>query len=289
MTTPKLNSFEELCRAVKVRRPSDSFTKSRNKALKKAIEFYVKIDDEEKANKLWVLQTIFEVQNQYLSAFSLIKKKKYYQAWCALEHGEVSLHYLLCHYAHDKDDEYYIGFISNKIESWQSLYPYKVFLSPEILEKKIQCNICKSVISPFTYCEHKVGHLYQGKLCLREVSDLEFLGISLVENPVQKYSVPFLKDEESGKESDHYDYSTVGYVAERLNSPFEDWQPRWTKKMFGRNEFNNLSKEDMCPCNSKKPFGECCYDKQSILLPHLEVEFFKALPKELQHGLLKTK
>lgn len=285
----ELHSFEVLCRAVRNRRLLDSFIDSRLNDFKKTIKYSAENGDEKKANKLWVLQTIFEVQNHYLTAFSLIKKEKYYKAWCSLEHGEISLSFLLNHYSSGGDDEFCIGFIGNQIESWQSLYPYKMFLSPEMLEKEIKCNICGTVATPFTYCEHKVGDLYQGKLCLREVSDLELLGLSLVENPVQKYSVAFLKNEKSGEDIDHYDYSTVRYVAERLNSPFEEWHPNWTKKMFARKDFNDLTREDMCPCNSKRPFGECCYNKQSILLPHLEVEFSKELPENLCHGLFVTK
>lgn len=288
MKHQELSSFEALCKGIRIRRIINPFLKSRKKAFENAIKTHANQANEEIANKLWVLKTIFEVQNKYLSAFSLMKKGKYYKAWCALEYCEISLYYLYKHYTPDKNDEYLIKFIGEKIEQWQSLFPYKVFLSPEILEKKLNCNICNSVITPLSYCQHKVGHLYLGKLCLREIGDFEFLGLSLVENPVQKYSVPFTKDEITGKEVDHYDYSSVKYVADRLDSSFENWKPNWVKKMIKRSEFNNVLKESLCPCNSKKLFIECCYNKKLLLLPHLQVEFHKELPKHLSTGLLLT-
>ncbi|MES9901641.1 MAG: hypothetical protein ABW168_03030 [Sedimenticola sp.] len=282
-------SFEQLCQSIRIRRLNKGFLKSREKAFKSAIEEHARKGQEDTANRLWVLKTIFEVQNHYLTAFNLIKKKKYYKAWCELEHCEVSIHFLSNHYNPTDYDKYLIGYISKNVESWQSLYPYKMFISPEILEKKIRCNICGMVLSPFSRCSHKVGDLYSGKMCVREVIDLDFLGISLVENPVQKYSVPFTKDEDSGEEMDHYDYSIVQYVAERLDNPFNNWQPRWTKKMHDRSNFNHVPKDNKCPCSSGKLFKDCCYENESILLPHLEVVFDEDLPVNQLQEVIITK
>ena len=173
------NSFDTLCASIKIRRLSKSFLDSRAKAFESSIAKYARQGEEDDANRVWVLKTLFEVQNYYLKAFSLIKKKKYYQAWCDLEHCEVTLLFLLPHYKPTDEDKYLIDFINQKAQSWQSIFPYKMFLSPEILEKKIQCNICGKILSAFSRCNHKVGELYNGIMCIRNIVDLEFLGVSL--------------------------------------------------------------------------------------------------------------
>ena len=47
-------------------------------------------------------------------------------------------------------------------------------MSPEILEKKVRCNICNSIVSMRNHCGHLIGEIYNGELCVRSVEDMEF-------------------------------------------------------------------------------------------------------------------
>ena len=100
------------------------------------------------------------------------------------------------------------------------LYPYAVFFSPEVLEVQKKCTIC--VVSIRHPCGHEPGEIYDGRLCLREVTSAAFIGVAMVTKPAQKYFVAFLKSE-SGEKRDHYKYDLVEFVMKRLEGPFEEW------------------------------------------------------------------
>ncbi len=233
------------------------------------------------ANELWVIKEIYQIQNHYLKAFSLLKSKEYYKAWCQLENCEISLFFLLKNYFVDKRDEFRIKFISETVKYWQGLFPYKIFGSPEMLEKAVECSICGKIMKPRNKCKHKIGYLYHGQLCLGKVTDMEFLGLSLVENPVQKYSVIFPTNQETGEQEDRLNYSPVNFVIDRLASPLDSWSYSKTFKRFTKAELSNYSLEKPCPCKSTKTYKECCYLKGFVDVPHLDVKFEKVPPKEL--------
>ena len=110
---------------------------------------------------------------------------------------------------------------------------------------------------------------------------MEFLGLSMVENPVQKYSVLFPTNEDTGKQEDRMNYSVVNFVIERLHSPLDPWSYVKTYKRYTRAELSDHPLESPCPCKSKKKYIECCYLKGFVDVPHIELDFEKLPPKEL--------
>src|SRR4051812_6647847 len=100
-------------------------------------------------------------------------------------------------------EEFRLSSIKKWSEQWQSLFPYKVFLSPEMVFRA-ECSICGCTIQPRRPCGHIVGEIYKGEPCLRVIKSIDqVLGIALVTNPVQKYSVVFMHDPATGKSHDH--------------------------------------------------------------------------------------
>lgn len=155
----------------------------------------------------------------------------------------------------------------------QNLYPYKLFMSPEILEKKVRCNICSSIVSMRKHCGHLIGEIYNGELCIRIVEDMEFLGIAMVEEPVQKYSVPFMKDEETGEQIDQYNYQLLEYLLEYYNDDIYGWDVHSTTKKYSINYFRKTKRNDTCPCESGKKFKNCCLPKKVVEMLHIEFIF----------------
>lgn len=229
--------------------------------------------DEEEATLVWKAETIAEVQTKFITAFSQLKKQNFYSAWCHLEQCEITLNSLKKHHIISDDDPHRLAYIDNMIARWQSLYPYKVFFSPEILKKKIECSVCRAPVLPRSPCGHKKGKIYHGDLCHHIVTEMEFLSISAVENPVQRYSVAFLANPD-GTQKDHYNYSNVKFVSDRVSSPFHGWHSEQTTRKIAASEVAHLPSDHPCPCLSGAEFSECCIGRSELVVPHLQIVFY---------------
>ena len=196
-----------------------------------------------------------------------MKQNNFYEAWCILEQCEICSSFLHPHFSY-RYDEFYLNFIDKQVKQYQSLFPYKIFLSPEFLELEKQCTICGQVVSIRNHCGHRVGEIYNGEMCCRKITKLELLGTAFVESPLQRYSIPFLTDKKTNEKQDHYNYNLIKYLISKLKSPFVEWQALKTEKLYPHSKFNNLGRNDKCPCGSGKKYKKCCLEKLGVLMPH---------------------
>jgi len=222
-------------------------------------------------NRAWHLKTVASTRTTYLTSFQLMRSGKYYEAWCKLEEAEISLISLKRNRIY-QSSEFAVDTLAKMVKNWQSLYPYAVFMSPEFAIKREECSICGLVVDPWSDCKHEPGIVYRGKECYRIVKTAELLGMSLVPDPVQKYSVPFIKNDQ-GERHDHYDYTVVSFVVDRLRSAVSGWTPTWTKAYHPHELFKDIGPEDGCPCGSGRQYGNCCNSNRGVLRPHIEIEF----------------
>lgn len=240
---------------------------------------YIRKEPAEIANQAWFLNKIATVNSIYVSAFGKIKNENYYEAWCDLEQAEIGL--LAFHNNKFLDpSNHRMSELDAQIREWQKVFPYKIFASPEIIYRKSECSICRTVVSPWSKCNHKKGHVYFGEECSHIVTESEFLGMALVKNPVQKYSVPMSRDDK-GETIDHYDYSIVKFIAERVMSPFHWWTASWTHALHPHERYTHLRKTDACPCESGKSYEACCLREAGVVRPHLHVDFSVHPPTSL--------
>jgi hypothetical protein len=107
----------------------------------------VVVNDDVTAKKLWCFETALSAQEHYLQAFSMMKEGRFYDAWCRLEHAELDLRFLERHKG-EWWNTFELDFIQAAVERWQGLSPYKLFLSPELIEKEKKCSICGQVVAP---------------------------------------------------------------------------------------------------------------------------------------------
>lgn len=231
----------------------------------------VRLGDQDRAKAIWCLETALRIQNLYLQAFSEMQAHKFYEAWCDLERAEIALDSLR---RHDTTcwAEYRLGFIEKHIERWQSIFPYKMFFSPEFIILEKSCSICGKTVTPRKTCGHIKGQIYDGEECLQRVTQKP-IGVSLVEKPFQKYSVAFLTDPETGKPGDHYDYGILEYAIGALRNPFDGWDVEHTKRIQPHSRFSHVGRNDPCPCGSRKKYKKCCGPEEGVLCPHLEFHF----------------
>ncbi|HEY2446220.1 MAG TPA: SEC-C domain-containing protein [Rhizomicrobium sp.] len=232
------------------------------------------------ADKFWFLHKVALVREQYLKCFNDIKAGKFYDAWCGLERAEIELSWLkrnpfFC------PTEFGVLVLERQVQNWQSLFPYTIFFSPAILEKRKECGICGAVVDPWTACGHEVGSVYGGRECIHNVTAADFLEISIVLDPVQKYSVAHEVLDKDGNTVDHHDYSPVTFVADRLSSPFDGWSVRKTKAWHPHSRYSGVPPQAPCPCESGRRYADCCLTKRGVLRPHFAIEFEKEPPADL--------
>ena len=209
--------------------------------------------DEENANAAWALKTILIIHRDFRRAYSLLKEKQYYEAWCLMEVIEISVDNLLrnCPGALNA-----VKYISVMVRQLQGLYPYKVFMSTEILIKERTCSICGKKRMIRHHCGHYPGYVYNGEMCKDIVKAAALEGLALVSDPEHKYAVAFPSDENGRK--DQYNYMLLEEVMRFWKDPFMTWH--YTTKHIHKSpdEFPGLTDETVCPCGSGKKYGDCC-------------------------------
>jgi len=236
--------------------------------------------DQDSAKEIWCLEQILEVQDTYLDAYKALKSGEYYNGWRSLERTDIEYTFLFRHFK-EHDNKYWIEFINKHTTQYQSLFPYKAFVSPEYLKKEVKCSICDQVINIRNHCGHRVGEIYNGEMCTRLITKVKLLGGSIVTSPLQKYSVCFPTDPKTGQRVDHYNYSYVKFVIDRLQSPFDNWDIHWTKKRHPHSRYSHIGRNDKCPCESGRKYKDCCLPKSGVLRPHCQIEFSVKPPEGL--------
>jgi hypothetical protein len=136
---------------------------------------------------------------------------------------------------------------------------------------KKSCSVCGRVVSIRNGCDHKKGEIYDGEMCVHKVEEARFLELSVVPNPVQKYSVMWLMKD--GKQVDHYDYSNVAYVIAGLRRPYDGWDLQRTMIREPHSQYRDVGRNDKCPCGSNKKYKKCCLTTEGVLKPHVRVMF----------------
>jgi len=209
------------------------------------------------AKQLWIYQTVIEIHNLYVSAFNFLKNKEHFKGWCELERIEITISDLKTHFQYNKT-EFHLWHIEKSVKNLQVIFPYKLFGSSELLEKKKKCSVCDNEISIRNFCGHKIGEIYNGEICYRIVTEFEVLGIAMVENPGNKFSVMFLSDEKTGKQIDQYAYTSVDYLFGHITNPYTYWDLEVSQKFVSKQDYNSKGRNELCSCDSGKKFKKCC-------------------------------
>jgi hypothetical protein len=230
----------------------------------------VTAQDEGMATTSWCLKQICDIQATFISAFSQLQAERFYDSWCSLEQVEIGVSFLERHMHFDRD-EYGIKFIWQHAGQFQRLFPYRVFMSPAWIETERRCSICGSALSIRTGCAHRIGDIYDGQMCCHIITAGELLEVSVVDSPVQKYSVPFATNAETGEQIDRHDYSLLQYVCSALRNPFDAWSMEWTKMRHPHAHFKGVDRNSPCPCESGRKYKSCCLKESGVLRPHLQI------------------
>lgn len=244
------------------------------KELERQKKSLVAAGDEEGATAVWGMERILSANKLLQKAYNQLRKEDYYNAWCSLDEIDRAINNLAnnCH-----DYYQYVKDIHDTTHSLQTLFPYRLFTSYEMLITKSKCSICGSEISIRQNCGHVLGKVYGGEMCCHIVEDGKLLGFSLVTNPENKYAVLFPQDK-SGKKVDQYDYSILKDLMKKWKNPYDFIRIIIGKKKIDRTLVDGYPLDRICPCGSGKLFGECCYGKPSIEITNYTIQISKRPP-----------
>ncbi|ABK61776.1 YecA family protein [Clostridium novyi] len=240
-------------------------------------QIYVRQNDQNKAKEIWCIQQVIKIKNHYINAFNNLKKKKYFEAWKDYERVEVEFTFLRRHFNYS-NNLYNLEFIECYSRKFQKLFPYVLFMSRESIIKKSKCSICGKEISLRKSCGHKIGEIYNGEMCFRNVVDMEFLAMAIVKNPADKFAVLFLKDKE-------YDYSMLQNLINYLDNPYDKWDLKILKELNPK--YKNVGRNEKCPCGSQKKYKKCCLKNDNDKIEHYKIVLYdkakkQSIPKTLK-------
>ncbi|MEG4420199.1 SEC-C domain-containing protein [Microcoleus sp. LAD1_D5] len=244
--------------------------------------YFIAENNQKSLKEIWCLEKIIAIKKKYVLAFSKLKSREYYEAWCLLEEIEIYLSQLFRHLKEEDELFFLIVFIEQHSLQYQSLFPYSLFASPEFTVKDKICSICHKKNSIRHSCGHKNGEIYDGKMCYQIWEGIEFVLLAIVEFPVQKFSVFFLSDPNTGETVDHYDYGLLEYLMDCLQSPFHFWGIHNTTISHPHSNYLHIEPDDYCPCGSGKKYNHCCLLEAGVLQPHCELGLSVPPPKDIE-------
>lgn len=206
-------------------------------------------NDEQLANSNYVFKCYFLLFCHLMLYFDSLKKKRYTQSWELLQDCIDDVRHI-GRFAKERFD---LTDILELLLAYESLYPYRLFASPEIVIEKSHCSICGKSMQSIE-CDHIIGNLYWGKLATEHVEKIKGLpAISIVPHPENKRCVLELCEErltEANKFKKLDDFLNLGLPS------FQMFKINPQYKYIPKGIDNK--RNEKCPCGSGLKFKKCC-------------------------------
>lgn len=245
---------------------TENFDSSIDASIISLKETAIQSGNNELANVLWCYYSIYQIQKKHLDAYCALKQatladdtlkdgfnsdksELYEEAWNHLDSCDITIGTLEKNFCVPNAElsTYYIEKILQDIKLLQPLFPYKVFLSRETIIKEQKCSICGRTTSIRKPCGHVPGILYNGELCVNEITNFEFLNENIVTNPFDKYAILKIEGEK-------FDFSLLDYIVPHL-APYKSWSYTVEKRLLP--QYKRIGRNEKCPCGSGLKFKRC--------------------------------
>ena len=220
-------------------------------------------DDQLTAKAIWIMETIGRVQDDFVSAFLHIRQNEYKEGWDKLDRCGTELGFLKGHFT-DVNDEFGIEHVKVHSQQLREFFPYTWGISPAYVKEEVRCSICDTKLTLRSKCNHKNGEIYNGEMATHVITKGKLLHISLVDNPVQKYSVIFPNGDDDPR------LKPISELASRLKSPWRRWQFEIEERRDFHPAFRGVGRNDGCPCGSSLKYKRCCLSKEKVF-PHYKI------------------
>ena len=239
----------------------------------------ISLSSEVHANHAWFAEAFCSSNVLYLSSWEHLLGNRFFEGWKLLEQVEIACATMHRNRVIALDGLDYDA-MAAQVAEWQKTFPYKVFISPEMVAGWKECSVCRRATDPWSGCTHRKGRVYMGVQCVHIVHDVQFVGMSLVLDPVQKYSVAF------PDKVDTFNYDVVRFVRDRVTSPRSRWTCRKELARHPHELFAQHSASSECPCGSGATYGACCLNASGVIRPHMQFTFSEPPPAGLPEVLL---
>lgn len=212
------------------------------------------IKDEKFANSQYVFRKYFLLFCNLMEYFDLLKNKRYRDSWNKLQDCIDDAQYV-GRFANNRFD---IPDVLDLLRSYESLYPYTVFISSEYIITRSHCSLCGKSMQSLD-CPHIKGDLYWGKPAIEIVDEIkEFQAACLVSHPEDKRCIIEAVDDKR-TESDKFQ-KLDQFLG--LDLPFlQRFSIRSIIEKRKRQDIIEVGRNDICPCGSGKKFKRCCLNK----------------------------
>ena len=238
---------------------------------------FVSKDDQVAGKAVWCMETIGRIQDDFISVFLKIGEYNFKESWDLLSKCESSILALDPHFREIKE-EFGIEHIRIHTKQLQELFPVKWGFSPGLLIKEKRCSVCNAKLTLNSGCEHRSGEIYDGEICHIEVTQMELLHISLVDNPAQKGTVIWPDEREAPQ------FTLLEYLNKALMSPWDAWSCEKEERRIYHPSFKNASRNARCPCGSPNKYKRCCLKKELVPeFPHFQFTFRGGTDWEFPH------
>jgi hypothetical protein len=137
---------------------------------------------ENEANLVYCIENSLLAIQYELQMLINIKEDKMNEAWGNLVNAQVIYGTVVRNYPFKFEVEN--GYVERLDKYEKLLFPKMFFSSVGGIIKKSNCSICKET---YNKCEHIKGRLYNGELCVREITEMVLEEASLVEVPANKH------------------------------------------------------------------------------------------------------
>jgi hypothetical protein len=152
--------------------------------LKELKKQFVERNLENEANLIYCIDNSLLAVQYELQMLVNIKEDKMREAWGNLVNAQVIYGTVLRNYPFELETTN--GYVE-RLEMYEKLlFPKMFFSSVGGIIKKSNCSICKE---SYGKCNHIKGRLYNGELCVREISEMELEEVSLVDVPANKHCI----------------------------------------------------------------------------------------------------
>lgn len=152
--------------------------------LKELKKQFVERNLENEANLIFCIDNSLLAVQYELQMLVNIKEDKMREAWGNLVNAQVIYGTVVRNFPFELETT--IGYVE-RLEAYEKLlFPKMFFSSVGGIIKKSNCSICKE---SYGTCNHIKGRLYNGELCVREISEMELEEVSLVDVPANKHCI----------------------------------------------------------------------------------------------------
>jgi hypothetical protein len=200
---------------------------------------------------------------EYLRLFCLLSKyfrsldeKQYRRSWDYLQDCLDTAYWI--GQSTPTGTRYEIPILIDLLTAFESLYPFKMFGSAEMIISKSECSICGQPFQSLN-CPHIKGHLYWGEVALEIVTEIrELQAVSLVEHPLDKRCVIEINDDER---SEPEKFRLLDEFLNYKLQPLQLFSFEIHKSRRKNPDIVEVGRNDTCSCGSGKRFKECCEKK----------------------------